>query len=337
MRPTRRKSSASSITSTPSGFRLLELAAGLLAGHDGVGLLADAAGHPSSGAFDQRGGLGARQRRQRAGEDVGLAGQRAVGRAGGGLGEVEPRRARGARSGPGSRGSRKNATHRLGDGGPDAGHLVDRLLGRRCQRRPWCRTAGRGAPPPSCRRAGSRARRGGSTAAAPSRPRWPRRAASADCSANRSSSTSCSTVSVVQVGHVRDEPGVEQLADALVAEAADVHRAARGEVDDALEHPAGTARVGTVPHRLARPAARPACRSRGSASGMRNGAAWLAGVDALEHRRATTCGITSPARMTSTQSPTRMSFCAIRSSLCSVALLTVTPADLDRLERWRRD
>ena len=30
--------------------------------------------------------------------------------------------------------------------------------------------------------------------------------------------------------------------------------------------------------------------------------------------------------MTSTQSPIRMSFCAISSSLCSVALLTVTPA-----------
>ena len=39
----------------------------------------------------------------------------------------------------------------------------------------------------------------------------------------------------------------------------------------------------------------------------------------------TTWGITSPARITSTQSPSRMSFWAISSSLCSVALLTVTP------------
>ena len=36
-------------------------------------------------------------------------------------------------------------------------------------------------------------------------------------------------------------------------------------------------------------------------------------------------GITSPARMTSTRSPSRMSLVAISSSLCSVALVTVTP------------
>ena len=39
----------------------------------------------------------------------------------------------------------------------------------------------------------------------------------------------------------------------------------------------------------------------------------------------TTWGITSPARMTSTWSPIRMSFCAMRSSLCRVAALTLTP------------
>ena len=38
-----------------------------------------------------------------------------------------------------------------------------------------------------------------------------------------------------------------------------------------------------------------------------------------------TWGITSPARVTSTQSPARMSFVWIRSKLCSVAVVTVTP------------
>src|SRR5439155_1575235 len=38
-----------------------------------------------------------------------------------------------------------------------------------------------------------------------------------------------------------------------------------------------------------------------------------------------TCGITSPARVTSTQSPSRMSFASIRSKLWSVAVVTVTP------------
>src|SRR5207247_338577 len=38
-----------------------------------------------------------------------------------------------------------------------------------------------------------------------------------------------------------------------------------------------------------------------------------------------TCGITSPARVTSTQSPSRMSFASIKSKLCSVTVETVTP------------
>ena len=39
----------------------------------------------------------------------------------------------------------------------------------------------------------------------------------------------------------------------------------------------------------------------------------------------TTCGITSPARITTTSSPSRTSFRVRSSSLCSVAVLTVTP------------
>src|SRR5260370_31028000 len=38
-----------------------------------------------------------------------------------------------------------------------------------------------------------------------------------------------------------------------------------------------------------------------------------------------TCGITSPARVTSTQSPSRMSLAAINSALCTVAFETDTP------------
>ena len=62
----------------------------------------------------------------------------------------------------------------------------------------------------------------------------------------------------------------------------------------------------------------------GQRSGIRNGAPRVLGSTPSSTGRST-WGITSPARMTSTRSPTRMSFCAIRSSLCSVAALTVTP------------
>ena len=62
----------------------------------------------------------------------------------------------------------------------------------------------------------------------------------------------------------------------------------------------------------------------GQRSGIRHGAERVSGSTPSSSGR-TTCGITSPARITSTRSPSRMSFCAISSSLCSVAALTVTP------------
>ena len=60
----------------------------------------------------------------------------------------------------------------------------------------------------------------------------------------------------------------------------------------------------------------------GHRSGMRNS---RSAPVRLSGRGRTTWGITSPARITSTWSPMRMSFWAIRSSLCRVAALTVTP------------
>ena len=61
---------------------------------------------------------------------------------------------------------------------------------------------------------------------------------------------SCRRLELVEIGHVADQPGVEQLAHALVAQSADVHRATPGVVHDALEHPAGAGDVGTEAHRL---------------------------------------------------------------------------------------
>ena len=157
---------------------------------------------------------------------------------------------------------------------------------------------------------------------------------SADCLAKRSSSTSWSAVSSYRSATLLDEPGVQQLAHPLVAQAADVHRVARGEVDDALQDPPRAGRVGAVAHRLVRRALHRRAAG-GASSGIRHGAERVLGSTPSSSGR-TTWGITSPARMTSTRSPSRMSFWAISSSLCSVALLTVTPADLDRLQRGPR-
>src|SRR5439155_8478897 len=69
---------------------LLEFAAGLRAGDDRVRLLAHAAGHPTTGRFDQLGGLAPRERGQRAGQHVGLALERAARLGGAWLAELEP-------------------------------------------------------------------------------------------------------------------------------------------------------------------------------------------------------------------------------------------------------
>ena len=57
-------------------LRLVELAAGFFAGHHVIRLLRHRTGHLAAGGLDQRLGLLACQRRQRAGQHQGLAGQR---------------------------------------------------------------------------------------------------------------------------------------------------------------------------------------------------------------------------------------------------------------------
>ena len=218
------------------------------------------------------------------------------------------------------RGSCEELGHRLGDGGPDAGHR---------RRSPRCRRVARASMVPKCRARSwatvlpdvpdARARRAAARAAAPSRPRSPAPAAPPTARRTGRAPTSRSAVRCVEVGHVADQPGVEQLPHPLVAQPADVHRVARGEVHDALEHPAGAGDVGAEAHRPRPPGARPAVPQPGSGRASRT-------ARSLPSRRSrsgpSTWGITSPARTTSTQSPSRMSFWAMTSSLCRVARAT---------------
>ena len=71
------------------GLGLLQLAPCLGACHHEAGLLAHRTGYPPAGPLDQRGGLGARQRREGAGQDEGFAGEGVVSDFFGGLGGVE--------------------------------------------------------------------------------------------------------------------------------------------------------------------------------------------------------------------------------------------------------
>ena len=127
----------------------------------------------------------------------------------------------------------------------------------------------------------------------------------------------------VEVGRRVHEARVDQLIDELVAQALDVHRAPAREMQQRLlalrgtEEAAGAARdrlVGKAHDRGA------ALRAMASASRTR-GRPRAASRD--DDRR--TSGITSPARRTITVSPMRTSLRRISSSLCSVALVTVTP------------
>ena len=126
-------------------------------------------------------------------------------------------------------------------------------------------------------------------------PRSTRSRSAADRSWKPSSSSSCSAVEPVQVARPLDQPELEQPDDELLADALDVHRAARDEV---LEQLGAAARAARVDAAVAAPrprAARPA--------GRRPGSARACGRPARRRRRSsstgpTTCGITSPARCT---------------------------------------
>ena len=127
-------------------------------------------------------------------------------------------------------------------------------------------------------------------------------------------------------------PSLRNWPDPLLAQPLDVHRPAAHEVLDGLEQLAGAAgavgadrpdaALGLDRRRAARRALRRRLRARGAR--FLRFCAFAVGD--------TTRGITSPARVTITSSPSRTSLRAMSSSLCSVASFTVTPGDLHRLE-----
>jgi hypothetical protein len=127
----------------------------------------------------------------------------------------------------------------------------------------------------------------------------------------------------VQVGQGADHAGVDHLVDQLLAQALDVHGAALGEMQDRLlalgaaEQAAGAAVVGLA---LLAHGGAAAHRAAGAGHGELLGVG-LARFSGPRHH----FGITSPARRTITVSPTRTSLRRASSSLCSVALVTVTP------------
>ena len=124
---------------------------------------------------------------------------------------------------------------------------------------------------------------------------------------------------------MRTSPASLELQDALLAEALDVHRAARGEVLEELELLAGAAGAvraaaeDGVLGALTIGVSHEGQRSGGPVAGPRSSRSTACGAGE------STCGMTSPARRTMTSSPTRRSLRATSSSLWSVASFTVTP------------
>ncbi len=116
---------------------------------------------------------------------------------------------------------------------------------------------------------------------------------------------------------------VDELVDELVAQALDIHRPPRSEMQQRLlalgraHQPAGAAghRLALLPHHQPTP-------HSGHLLGITNARAC---AGRLSSSTRTTSGITSPARRTITKSPTCTSLRRTSSSLCRVALVTVTP------------
>ena len=125
------------------------------------------------------------------------------------------------------------------------------------------------------------------------------------------------------------QPVVVELADRLLAQPLDVEGAGARRNGSAARPPApgrSGRRCSAAPPRRA--AAPRGCRRPGSGRGTRTGAA------PAGRRSGTTetiCGITSPARCSTTVSPMRTSLRAISSSLCRVARVHQHAADIDRL------
>ena len=144
----------------------------------------------------------------------------------------------------------------------------------------------------------------------------------ADFAAMRSSGSELVDGQRVDVAGVLEQAGVDELADALLAETLDVHRAAAREVHDALHALRRAVDVDAVVVGLALEPHERLSRTPGTSSGTSTRRAALA---ASASTGPTTSGITSPALRTITVSPGRTSLRATSSSLCSVASPTVEP------------
>ena len=126
-----------------------------------------------------------------------------------------------------------------------------------------------------------------------------------------------------RVGQRRDQAGVDELVDDLLAQALDVERAPAGEVQDRELALRGAEEAAARSGGRRRPSReRPRCRRPGSCA-----ACGSSGRSAARFfgTRATTSGMTSPARRTITSSPTRTPFLRTSNRLCSVAFETVVP------------
>ena len=125
----------------------------------------------------------------------------------------------------------------------------------------------------------------------------------------------------VEVGEVAHQPSLDELLDDGLAEVLDVHGAPRAEVEQRLLELGGAGGVRAAKDDLALRSRRarvahraPVREGQGTASAGRRSSSTL-----------TMCGITSPARSTTTVSPLRTSSRWTSLKLCSVVLLMVTP------------
>jgi hypothetical protein len=136
------------------------------------------------------------------------------------------------------------------------------------------------------------------------------------------SGRSCSAVRSKTSGSRADQPLADQQPRRLLAQPLDVEGVARGEVDDAADELGRAAEL--FGQTVNGPRSTSGCRTRGIRPASRHSppVALAVGVGS---RRSITCGMTSPARCTRTQSPSRTSFRATSSRLWRVARETVTP------------
>src|SRR5947208_296880 len=234
----------------PKCLRLLELRAGGGAGHHRGGLLGHAVRDVAACSLDQLGRPGARQRRERPGDHVGLSREQASP-----LGRDRLRHVEAELLQPLDQlavlGLGKEPGHRGGDGFADAANLID-LVGRSLgERLHGPEVAGQqpgplrpDVPDPEREDQGRQRLllgcldRGDELLRRLLRKPFERK--------------QLHRRDLVEVSDVLDELGIEQRLHTLGAEPPDVHGPARCEVDDALEHPTRAGDVGTVHHHFVR-------------------------------------------------------------------------------------